>query len=112
MSVTIRLAKFGKRHAPTYRVVATNTRSKRNGRFLDLIGHYTPEGAKAEFVFDSKKYDEWVNKGAIVTEAVKKLKEGNYEFKAYKKSSAATADTTDTALKDVEQTEVIEENQD
>ncbi len=83
MSVSIRLAKFGKRHAPSYRVVVVNTRSKRSGAFIDIIGHYNPIDPTKEFTIDKKLYEEWASKGAIVSDAVKKLIDGTYEYKKY-----------------------------
>lgn len=83
MSVTIRLAKFGKRNAPSYRVVAAETRSKRNGRFLDVLGYFNPSKSTREFELDEKKYKVWKEKGALTTDAVEKLIEGTYNFVKY-----------------------------
>ncbi len=88
MSVSIRLAKFGKKHAPSYRVVVTQTRTKRNGAFIDIIGHYNPSDSTKEFTLDKKIYEDWVSKGAIVSDAVKKLVEGTYEYKKYEPKKA------------------------
>lgn len=84
MSVTIRLSRTGKKHQPSYKIVACNTRDKRDGMYLDLLGHYNPSGKKADYVFDEKKYKEWVAKGAITSDSVKKLIEGKYEYVPYK----------------------------
>ncbi len=90
MSITIRLAKFGKRNAPTYRIVVANTRDKRNGRFLDILGHFNPDlPAKQAFSMDEKKYQDWRSKGALVTDAVEKLVEGTYEYKKYEPKKSA-----------------------
>ena len=83
MSVSIRLAQFGKKNAPTFRVVVTKTRSKRDGSFIDIIGHYNPSDPAKTFVIDKKVYEEWVGKGAIASKAVKQLIEGKYEFVKY-----------------------------
>jgi small subunit ribosomal protein S16 len=84
MSVKIRLTRTGKRNAPSFRIVATQTRSKRDGKFLDIIGHYNPSEKPVKFAYDKKKYEECIKKGAKPTEAVEKLIEGTYEFKPYK----------------------------
>jgi len=84
MSVTIRLAKFGKKHSPSYRIVVATTRSKRNGKFLDTIGHYNPSENPPKFAYDKKKFNKWKSTGALITEAVDKLVKGKYEFKPYK----------------------------
>lgn len=90
MSVKIRLAKFGKRHAPSYRVVVTHTRTKRNGKYLEIIGHFNPSDPTKDLVLDKEKYDEWVKKGAQQTEAVKKLYDGTYEYKKYEPKKTGT----------------------
>ena len=83
MSVSVRLAKYGKRHAPSYRVIVTKTRNKRSGKSIEILGHYNPSDPTSKFTIDKNKYEEWVNKGAIVSEAVKKLVEGTYEYIKY-----------------------------
>jgi small subunit ribosomal protein S16 len=83
MSVSIRLAKYGKRNAPSYRVVVTPTRSKRSGKNIAIIGNYNPANPTSEFTLDKEKYEHWVQNGAIVSQAVKNLVAGNYEFKKY-----------------------------
>ena len=94
MSISIRLAKVGKKHAPAYKIVVANTRDKRNGRFLDIIGHYNPSMNPTEYNMDEGKYNEWKAKGALTTKAVEELKNGSYKFKPYKiksKDSKAAA---------------------
>ena len=83
MSVTIRLARVGKKNAPSYKIVVSNTRDKRNGRYLDILGYYNPTKNPPEYKLDEKKYDEWKQKGAMSTEAVEKLRDGTYEYKPY-----------------------------
>lgn len=82
MSTKIRLAKFGKKNAPTYRIVVSTTRTKRNGKFLDIIGSYNPFMDKSPNI-NEQKLNEWIKKGAQLTEAVKQMVEGRYEFKRY-----------------------------
>ncbi|MBN1162661.1 30S ribosomal protein S16 [Patescibacteria group bacterium] len=83
MSVTIRLSRIGKRNAPAFKIVVSNTRDKRNGRFLDMLGHYNPSHNPESFSYDKKKYAEWVGKGALITAAVKNLISGTYKFTKY-----------------------------
>lgn len=83
MSVSIRLARFGKKNHPTYRVVVTQTRSKRDGSFIDIIGHYNPFNPSEQFTINKELYQDWVGKGAIVSKAVEQLIDGSYEFKKY-----------------------------
>jgi small subunit ribosomal protein S16 len=84
MSIKIRLSKVGRKNLPAYRIIATNTRDKRDGKYLDLIGHYNPSMSPESFEYDKKKYGEWISKGAQVTDAVKKLIKGNYKYTPYK----------------------------
>jgi small subunit ribosomal protein S16 len=83
MSVTIRLARIGRKNLPAYRVVVSNTRDKRNGRFLDSIGHFNPSGTTQEFKYDKEKFEKWVKEGALVTDSVKKLIDGKYNYVKY-----------------------------
>jgi len=83
MSITIRLAKEGKRNAPSYKVVVAQTRSKRNGKPLDVLGYFNPSKNPKEFSISEEKYTEWTKKGALVTPAIKNLIAGTYEFVKY-----------------------------
>lgn len=83
MSISIRLAKFGKKHAPAYRLVVANTRSKRNGKALDQIGHYNPSENPVKFEYNKERFEYWKNLGAIVTEAVQGLVAGTYVQKPH-----------------------------
>ncbi|HDQ88602.1 MAG TPA: 30S ribosomal protein S16 [candidate division WWE3 bacterium] len=83
MSVTIRLARVGKKNSPAYKVVVSNTRSKRTGKYLDVLGFYNPSEGEKAYKIDKKKYQEWKSNGALSTEAVDKLLEGTYEYKVY-----------------------------
>lgn len=72
MSVKIRLARFGRVHAPVYRIVAIDSRKKRDGKALEILGTYNP--LTSEIVqFHEERINAWVSKGAVVTDAVKKL---------------------------------------
>jgi len=82
MSIKIRLAKTGKKNAPAFRVVVTQTHTKRNGKFLDILGDFNPNINKKP-VIDKVKLDAWVKKGASLTESVKKMVEGNYKYAKY-----------------------------
>ena len=66
------LKTLGKKKAPFYRIVAIDSRSKRDGAFLENLGTYNP--LTGEFVqFHADRIQEWVAKGAVVTDSVKKL---------------------------------------
>ena len=83
MAVTIRLARIGKKNSPTYKVVVSNTRDKRNGKFLDILGFYNPIEKPALIEVDKKKVEEWKKKGAQVSDAVDKILAGSYVYKKY-----------------------------
>ena len=69
----IRLRRTGKKHQPSYRVVITEARSKRDGKYLENIGHWRP--ATKALKIDKKRYAYWLGVGAQPTQAVKKLYE-------------------------------------
>ncbi|MCL4360933.1 30S ribosomal protein S16 [Candidatus Dependentiae bacterium] len=72
MSVKIRLSRIGKKHAPFFRIVAIDSRKKRDGESLEILGTYNP--LKGELVqFNNEGIQTWVSKGAVVSPAVKKL---------------------------------------
>jgi len=83
MSVSIRLAKIGKKFQPTYKVVVAPTRSKRTGEFLDILGIFNPNVTPFIANIDQEKIASWKQKGAIITPAVTKILEGKYTFKVY-----------------------------
>ena len=72
MAVTIRLSRIGKIHTPVYRIVAIDARKKRDGEALDILGTYNP--LTGEIVqFHEERINDWIAKGALVTDAVKKI---------------------------------------
>lgn len=89
MSVTIRLARIGKKNAPAYKIVVANTRDKRNGRFLDVLGYFNPSEGEKNQRIDKEKYDAWKAKGALSTDAVEKLIAGTYKYKVYNPNGKA-----------------------
>ncbi|RJR27389.1 30S ribosomal protein S16 [candidate division WWE3 bacterium] len=94
MSITIRLARIGRKNSPAYKVVVANTRSKRNGRFLDILGHYNPSETPVALEIDKKRLEDWRSKGALITDSVTNLLEGNYSYTPYR-SKKATAQKKD-----------------
>ena len=71
--VKIRLRRIGKKKQPTYRVVVADSRSSRDGRFIEAIGRYAPRNEPSVVEIDRDKALEWLGKGAQPTEAVTKL---------------------------------------
>lgn len=80
--VKIRLSRIGKKSVPFYRIVAVDSREKRDGACLENLG--TVDGLNTKIVsMETERIDAWVAKGAIMTDTVRKL------YKMYKKQSAA-----------------------
>ena len=73
MAVKLRLMRMGKKKQPTYRVVAADTRSPRNGRFIEIIGTYQPRLEPSGLLIDNEKAVKWLRNGAKPTETVEKL---------------------------------------
>lgn len=78
MSVKIRLTRHGAKKKPFYRVVVADSRSPRDGRFIEILGQYDSTKEPAVFSVDEEKAIEWMNKGAQPTDTVRSLfsKEG------------------------------------
>ena len=73
MSVTIRLRREGSSKRPRYRVVVADSRSPRDGRFIEVIGHYNPVTQPPTVKIDRDKASAWISKGAQPSNTVKKL---------------------------------------
>ena len=73
MSVSIRLRRMGSNRRPAYRVVVADSRSPRDGRFIEVIGHYNPLTQPPTVKIDRAKAREWIAKGAQPSNTVKRL---------------------------------------
>jgi len=73
MAVKLRLMRMGKKKQPTYRVVAADSRSPRNGRFIEIIGTYEPRQDPSVIKIDNERAVHWLSHGAQPTERVEKL---------------------------------------
>lgn len=69
--VKIKLSRTGKRHEPHFRIVVIEARDKRDGQYVENLGHYSP--MSKELVLDFEKYTAWINKGAQPTDTVANL---------------------------------------
>ena len=88
--VKIRLRRVGSKNKPSYRVVVADSRSPRDGAFINVIGHYNPQTEPATVVIDEDKALHWLGKGAQPTTTVVRLlsQAGIIEkFKAIKEKS-------------------------
>ena len=73
MAVKIRLRRMGAKKAPFYRVVVADSRSPRDGRFIEEIGYYNPISNPVEIKIDAEKAQNWIKNGAQPTETAKAL---------------------------------------
>jgi small subunit ribosomal protein S16 len=73
MAVKLRLMRFGKKKQPVYRLVAADSRSPRDGRFIEILGTYEPRTEPSRVAFDRDRVDAWLSKGAQPTETVARL---------------------------------------
>jgi small subunit ribosomal protein S16 len=73
LAVKIRLARHGAKSAPFYRIVVADSRSPRDGRFIDRIGTYNPRTEPSDIQVDADKARQWLDKGAQPTDQVRKL---------------------------------------
>jgi small subunit ribosomal protein S16 len=73
VAVKLRLMRMGKKKQPTYRVVAADSRSPRNGRFIEIVGVYDPRQEPSVVRIDNDKAVAWLRKGAQPTDTVEKL---------------------------------------
>ena len=73
MAVKIRLRRMGQKKNPIYRIIVADSRSPRNGRFIEEIGTYNPNTNPSEFKIDEVLAKKWLTNGAQPTDVVAKL---------------------------------------
>ena len=73
MSVRLRLTRIGGRKDPVWRVVVADQRSKRDGRVIEIVGHYNAQTNPSTIKVDEERVREWLSRGAQPTGTVKKL---------------------------------------
>lgn len=94
MSVKLRLMRMGKKKQPTYRIVAADSRSPRDGRFIEIVGTYAPRGrsqAEPETVLevDNTKALKWLRQGAKPTERVERLLRNSGAWEEFESAASA-----------------------
>ncbi len=96
MSVKIRLRRMGKKKQPHYRIVVADSRSPRDGRFVENLGYYNPIPNPARLVVDLTRVDYWLGEGAIVSPTVgnlvTKARSGGDDTVALGEAAAAASD--------------------
>lgn len=73
MAIKIRLTRMGSKKKPTYRIVAVNSETRRDGRPLEYLGFYNPMVDPAEFKVDNEKVQKWLDRGAQPSDTVRSL---------------------------------------
>ena len=73
MAVKLRLTRVGSKKNPIYRVVVADSRSPRDGRFIEIVGRYNPQTDPSTIELDEEKIRDWLGKGAQPTDSVARL---------------------------------------
>jgi small subunit ribosomal protein S16 len=73
MAARIRLARIGSKKNPVYRVVVADSRSPRDGKFIEIVGRYNPQTDPSTIELDEAKIKDWISKGAQPSDSVRKL---------------------------------------
>ena len=73
MAVKLRLTRIGSKKNPVYRIVAADSRSPRDGKFLEIVGRYNPQTDPSTIELDEEKIKGWIAKGAQPSSTVQKL---------------------------------------
>ena len=73
MAVKIRLRRMGQKKAPFYRIIVADSRSPRDGKFIEEIGYYNPLTDPADIKINAEKATKWLNNGAQPTDTVRGL---------------------------------------
>lgn len=90
--VKLRLQRYGKKRSPHYRIVAADSKTPRDGRFIEIVGLYQPTNKNEEIRLDEEKILKWLSLGAQPTDTVKSIfkKQGlNAKFQESKKQKKA-----------------------
>jgi small subunit ribosomal protein S16 len=73
VATKIRLARVGSKKNPIYRVVVADSRSPRDGKFIEIVGQYNPQTDPSTITLDQDKIQDWISKGAQPTDSVRRL---------------------------------------
>jgi len=73
MAARIRLARVGSKKNPVYRVVVADSRSPRDGKFIEIVGRYNPQTDPSTIELDEAKVKDWISKGPQPSDSVQRL---------------------------------------
>ena len=108
----IKLARFGKRHQPHYRLVVAEARSKRDGKYVEKVGHYAPTQQPKILEINVERYQYWLKQGAIPTDTVAALfkrYQSDNPFPPKKQKPSKKAKAKQEAAKETSQTDETQE---
>lgn len=89
MAVKLRLMRMGKTKQPTYRIVAADSRSPRDGRFIEIVGNYDPRQEPSVVNIDNDRAVKWLRQGAQPTDRVQKLLQISGAWEQFQAAKAA-----------------------
>jgi small subunit ribosomal protein S16 len=105
MSVSIRLRREGTKNRPYYRVVVTDSRSPRDGKFIEIIGTYDPKQSGQNASFDLERAEYWISKGAQPSDTVRSLIKKQKKIVAVEPASESVQATSESTEKSVSPSE-------
>lgn len=115
--VKIRLKLKGRKNAPSYRIVAIDSKKKRDGKYIEDLGYYNPINTPVLVHIEKDRYNYWIQKGAQVSAAVKQIVDGKYKFVKYDpkaktetekiEETKVTAETTEEKATEVQEKKAI-----
>lgn len=108
----VRLTRVGSKKNPIWRVVVADQRAPRDGRVIEMIGHYNPQTDPSEIVLDRERLEHWISHGAQPTNTVKKLMRAQTEVAAAGGDSEAAEAAAAKAEAAVEAAEAAEAGED
>ena len=73
MAVRIRLRLIGRKKSPVYRIVVADSKSPRDGRFIEIVGQYSPRQGETALNLDTERVNHWMNVGALPSDTVRSL---------------------------------------
>jgi small subunit ribosomal protein S16 len=103
--VRLRLRRIGLKGQPTYRVVAADKESPRDGRFLEILGHYNPRTKPATVHLNEERVYHWMKNGALPTESVEQVFKSAGVMDRWERFKKG--ESVETLLKEAEQAEAI-----
>lgn len=106
MAVRLRLMRMGKKKQPTYRVVAADQRSPRDGRFIEIVGTYNPRKEPSEIKINNARAVGWLRNGAQPSDRVRKLLEISGAWSAFK-SGATVEELEAKAAAEIAEAEAV-----